>query len=241
MLHLRHELAGERRPPRCGRQRTRGLGVGHREQVQRRQPLGIADARGDVVHEVFVLEIASRRGVRKEQMLRDHEPGQRTRTFGHPHPQERLHRDPGSFRDVPSETGLPDVVQQGSEPQGVVIRDGACRFRRHRFLLVAAIEEKAHRLERVQQVNVDGEPVVRIALRAAANGRPGRDVPGEQSDPVEHLERCHTCGSRRKKLEEGVSNGVGPLHLFGEGRVGDAIEEGRSRKTVVAGESNERT
>ncbi len=83
--------------------------------------------------------------------------------------------------------------------------------------------------------------MVRIALRAAANRRPGRDVPGEQSDPVEHLERRHTRGSRREELEEGVSNGVGPLHFFGEGRVGDAIEEGRISQTAVAGESNERT
>ena len=163
-------------------------GVGLREQGEGREPLGRADPRGDVEHEVLVGEVAAGRGVGQQQMLGDHERGEVARGPPHPHEVERLGGDARAGRHVAALARLADVVQQGPEQQAVAIgavRQGA---RDERIVVVGRGEQAAHLDQRGREMGVDREAVVRVALGPASHVGPGGQEPSEQADAVERVE-----------------------------------------------------
>ena len=69
VLHLGHQVVHQRRPPRRPRVWSGGGGVGHGEQVESREPLGVTDSGGHVQDQVLVLEVAASRGVDEQEVL----------------------------------------------------------------------------------------------------------------------------------------------------------------------------
>ncbi len=239
-LDLGHQLADERRPPRRPGERPRRAGVRDREQVQGRQALGVADPGGDVVHELLGLEVPARGDVGEQEVLGDEERGELPGPVGQPHPRERLARDPRPEGHVARAPGLADVVQQGPQPERVGVANRGDRLGHQRVDLALAGEQPVHPVQRGEQVRVDREAMVRIALGAAPDGGPRREVADEQADAVERVERADPARSGREQREERVANAVRPLDRVRDRHGRDQVQRRRPHHAARAGDLDER-
>src|SRR6266540_4000006 len=225
-LNLGHQLANERGPPRRPREWARGERVGHRQQVQRCQPFGIAHPGGDVEHQVAVLQVAARRGVRQQQVLRDQEQREIARVGRQAHSLERGRRLVHPDRHVVPQARLPDVVQQRAEQEAIPLWDRGGGLRDERVALVAAIEEPGHPSQGIEQVHVHRASVIRVALRSAPDRFPLREEAGQDPEPVQRLQRPRALLAGPHDRQECLANGVGPLDLFLDQHVLDPVERG---------------
>ncbi len=149
-LDLGHELADQRLAPRRPRRRAGGERIGLREQVQRREPFGRLDPRGDVQDQVVVAEIASGGGVGQEQVLGHHEPSELARRRLDIHAGEDRGRDPVADQHVPALPVLADVVQERPEERAVPFLDVIGRHDLQRIVRVGLGEGAGHPVERPQ-------------------------------------------------------------------------------------------
>ncbi len=140
--------------------------------MQRRRRPNLLDDGADGAR---IVEVATRGGIRQEQMVLHHGHEGLHIGCGETHAEtdrgHEIHADLG----VISRVALADVVQEGAHQQevGPFHPSGESgRFRRG-----------------LQQVPVDGEPVVDVALRPASARLPFRQEPHEQPHLVERLDR----------------------------------------------------
>jgi len=231
VLHLRDELAHESTPPRRPRRRPGRRGIGHREQVERRETLERADGRGDVHHQVLVGQVPAGRGVREQQVLGDHERRELGGVWLQVHRVELPAREVGPGRHVVTLPHLADVMQQGTEEQCVMVVDGRRELGGDR-VGGRILEEPGHRREGAREVTVDREPVIGIALRARPHLAPRREEPLEQPDPVENVERRHAAALAAQQGQERVTGWLVPRDGFDDATVGDRVDEGRSDLAV---------
>ena len=166
-----------RRAPRRGSGRTR---VADREQVEQTEPFGVGRARGrHVVGHRRVGEVAARRDFGHQQVIA-HEPHHDLAALA-VEPDAARHRGCGRRADLRVIAGpaLGDVVQQRAEEQQfrpaqargddglhLVVRDAAA---------IARVEESRALGDGFEQVPVDGEAVVRVALRQRPHVLPFRE------------------------------------------------------------------
>ena len=106
-----------------------------------------------------------------------------------PHAIEGLRRHPRADLDVAAGADLADVVQERAEQGAIDIVKVLDRFSLHRVVGLGRGQHLAHAGQRGRQMGIDGEPMVRVALRAASDVRPCGDEPHQQPEPVERIER----------------------------------------------------
>ena len=139
-------------------------------------------------------------------------------------PDALRHRHGGLGADSPSGRAgmaLADVVQQRARAAG-----GRARARRaispSRPSDVADRRALGHGLERV---TVDGEPVVRVALRSCAHMLPLRQESHEHADMVERLEDGDRATARGEQCDEGVTRVRASTRRRGGRRSGRACRD----------------
>ena len=174
---------------------------------------------GDVEHQVVVLEVAPRRGVGQQEVLGDHELRELARRARQAHRARALGRRPrGRRRRGSPSPVLPMSWSSAPEQQRRRGPRPARRPRPRRWSSPRVVEQPGDVRERAQQVHVDGEPVVRIALRPAADERSTRagSAPS-RSDAVERLEhRRPRRRPRRSRSRNASRTLVGPLDRVGD-------------------------
>ena len=136
-------------------------------------------------------------------MLRHEEPREVGGGAVDPRVLERLPRDADADGHVLTLPRLADVVQERGEQDGVTVVDRLGRLRRER-IVARVVEQRRRAGEALEQVHVHRRSVIRIALRTAPDVAPRRQVPLEQADAVECLERTRRIRAAAEQLEERV-------------------------------------
>jgi hypothetical protein len=181
------------RAPRGGAGRA-GVGLG--EGVQQVEHLGRADGVRDGLGGGGVGEVATGRGVGQQQVVLDH-PDQDV-DVGRRQPQPRADRGDHDHAHLGVVAGpsLADVVQQRAEQQQVGAGD--------------APGERGRAGGGLGQVPVDGEAVVAVALRPAADLGPLRQQAHQQPGLVEVLEHRDGGGAGGQQADQLLAGGGGP-------------------------------
>ncbi len=201
---LDEQVAQERALRRAPRRRTGGAGVADREQVQEAEPFGVARARrGEVVGDARVGEIAPRRDLGHQQVVA-HEPGDDLAPFAvEPDAPHHAERDVGADLRVVTGKSLADVVEERTEQQELRTPAGARDDAVEPGVAgLAGVEQRGALRERFEQVPIDGEAVVRVALRTGPHVLPLGQESNEDAFVVECLEHGDGTGAGPQQPQE---------------------------------------
>ncbi len=205
-----HQVAHQPCLPRAPGRRAGGECVGLGQGVQQAEDPGAAGGPGHRLDGRRVVDVPPGRGLDEQEVLahhRDQHVGVRRRE---PEPWREIVDDLDSHVGVVAGPALADVVQQGAEQQQVGPVDLAGRRRRGGGCL--------------QQVPVDGEAVVGIALRPAAHRLPLGQQPDEQPDLVECLHGADHGWAGGEQGHQGLPCRVRPRCRHGWGFAGKPVE-----------------
>ena len=163
-------------------------------------------------------------------MLGNHEPREVVRGPVHVHPPQKIPGDPCPHGDVTAFADLADVVQQRPEQQRVAIVDLLDGLAFHLVVRVVSTEQATHLRERFGEVGVDGQPVIGVALRTAADLRPGGEEPNQQAESIERIEGGDSGPPGPQDPQECVADADRPLDVLRHGRGIQPIEHRDGRE-----------
>ena len=198
------QLVQQGPPPRGPRRRPGRERVRLGQEDEGAETFGRSHRGRDVEDQVLLGEVAAGRGVREEEVVRDHERRELAVVVVDAHRGELLGCDRRAERHVVALADLADVVQQRAQQQGV-------------GPLLAA-EQRPHVRGGARQMRVDREPVVRVALGPAPDVGPARQEPLQQIGAVEHVEHRDPVGAATEQREERLADRRGPGHRVGTRR-----------------------
>ncbi len=184
------------------------VGLGQRGQQVQRQPVagGLRHA-GDGGG---VVEVAPGGGVGQQEMVAHEVDQDRDVVGGEAHPRGDAVDHLDADRGVIAREALADVVQEGADEEEVRPLDGVGQPGRQRGGL--------------EQMTVDREGVVGVALGLVADGRPLGDQAHEQAVLVERLDLVDGRSAEAEQLDQGGARLVGP-RVAGRGHaVGQAVQ-----------------
>ena len=239
-LHLEDQLADQRPAPRRPGGGARRCRVGLRQQVEGGQPLGCLHARGDVHDEVLVGEVPPGRRVGKDQVI-GHHRRRELRVIGlEPHRRQLRRGDLDAERNVVAAPDLADVVQERAHEQRLGSANLGHRLALQRVLRVRRREQLGHGGGGREEVDVDREPVVRVALGPAPDARPARQVADQQPHAVQQVQHARPLRARPEQPVERVAHAVVPRHRVGHVGVCHGVHEVRRGDRVALGDRRER-
>jgi hypothetical protein len=196
--------------------------VGFRERVEQLQGGDVADFVGDETQRRRVAEVAACRDLGEDEVLADEldegrDVGGRETHAG----RDGLHERDASGGVVPG-VALAEVVEERADEQQVGAFDPSSEGLRARRGL--------------HQVPIHGELVERVALRAAAHGRPFGDQTGHEVVLIEGLKDADRRGARPEEGHERLPGLGGPRRVEHRGLIREvALGGARDRRGGMRG------
>ena len=205
-----HQVGNQTRLPRTPRTRAGGPAVGLGERGEEVKGEAVAAGAGNVGDGGGVVEVATGRRIGQQEVVTDQVDqdvdigGRKSHPCGHG--SDHLDADGGVVAREP----LADVVQQGADEEKVGTLD--------------VPGESGGECGRLEQVPVDGEAVIRVALRLVAHGGPFGQQAHEQAVLVERLDLVDSGRALGQEVDESLARLVGPGVSWCGHAVGQAVE-----------------
>ena len=185
-----HQIGHQTRLPRTPRTRTGGAAVGLGECGEQVEGEPVAAGAGNVGDRGGIVEVATRRRIGQQEMVAHQVDedvdigGRKSHTCRHG--ADHLDADGGVVAGEP----FADVVQQGADEEQVGPFD--------------VPGESGRQCGRLEQVPVDGEAVIRVALWLVAHGGPFGQEAHEQTVLVERLDLVHGGRALGEEVDQGL-------------------------------------
>ena len=173
-------------------------------------------------------------------MVLDEEARELPRGLWDPHPLQGPAGHLRSDRDVVAGPCLSDVVEQRTQKQTISIAYQPRGLHGHVIVPIGSAQQPSDMAKRLEQMDVDGIAVVRVALRPATDGAPSRDQPREEPDRVHRLQGAHALVPGPQDPHEGVAQVVAPGSVSRRRGSLEAIQHTCGHHAVLGGDVRER-